>query len=207
MSMNLAEVKRKRFDFLRLMYESTQGDQHEIVSLSNIAQELNLEEREAYRIAQYLDGEHLIGFITMGGGLGITHYGVVEMERALSEPDKPTEHFLPINVIHVEHMVGSQIQQGTMNSIQTGIFDPNTTDQIKRFIEVLKVELPKLNFDEITEAEVRADTASIEAQLNSPKPKMNIVRGALLSLRAILEGIGGNLATSGLLQLLSNVRL
>jgi hypothetical protein len=67
-----------------------------------------------------------------GGGIGMTHQGVLEMEQAQAAPEKPTEHFPPINFIHIEHMTQSQIQQGTIGSVQqmAQIVTPGESDAL-----------------------------------------------------------------------------
>lgn len=42
--------------------------------------------------------------------------------------------------------------------------------------------------------ELESELATLEAQLASPKPKRNIVKESLSSVRAILEGAGGGVA-------------
>jgi len=48
--------------------------------------------------------------------LGITHNGIKENENAIRHPDEQTKYFPTVNIIYVEHMEGSQIQQGTIQS-------------------------------------------------------------------------------------------
>lgn len=51
-------------------------------------------------------------------GMAITHFEIKEIEDAFTEPDKPTEHFLPINQYNINSGIinGGAIQQATNNS-------------------------------------------------------------------------------------------
>jgi hypothetical protein len=87
-----------------------------------LGDELGLSSEETDRVIEYLKEELLLTYQGLGG-ISITHLGVLEVERALSNPKQETEHFPPaINVIQVGSMHGSQIQQGTIHSKQRGQF-------------------------------------------------------------------------------------
>ena len=142
----------------------------------------------------------------MGGAISITHPGVKEIEEALSHPEEATEHFPPVvNIINVQNMVGSQIQQGTTGSTQTGDFSIEAVQAVRDFVDGLKAQLPQLNLEPERDAEVRADIATVEAQLVSPKPKKGIIRESFSSVRNVLEGMTGSVAATGLLEQLPSV--
>ena len=48
------------------------------------------------------------------------------------------------------------------------------------------------------EAVVQSDIATIETQLSSPRPKVEIIKESLRSIRNIAEGAVGSLAASGI---------
>jgi hypothetical protein len=54
-----------------------------------------------------------------------------------------------------------------------------------------------LVLDTDREAEIDADLRSVEAQLDSPKPKKGIVRESLSSARTVLEGVAAKEAAAG----------
>ena len=104
--------------------------------------------------------------------IGISHYGIREVEAALSEPDKPTQYFPPAQyILDVEQMINSQVQHGTHNSTQTGTFTASDPEALRKFVETFKSRLPDLPLNETDKAEASAEIATIEAQLQSPKPK------------------------------------
>lgn len=39
--------------------------------------------------------------MALGERIGLTHWGIKEVEAAFENPDKPTQTFLPINIIKI----------------------------------------------------------------------------------------------------------
>ncbi len=193
--MDIQLLKKQRFLFLEKVYNETQGDTSCMVDTEEIGQELGIDDRASRRIAQYLIDEGLLEALAIGGGIGISHNGVLEVEEALSNPDKPTQHFLPINIINIGSMNNSVVQQGTTNSTQTVTIKADNIADLKSFLLDLKVSLKKMQLSMESQNEVLAEIATLEAQANSPKPKHTIIGEALKSLRSVLEGVAGNLAT------------
>jgi len=108
--MNSIEQKKKdRFKYLNLLYEKSGGDKLNDQNMFGVGTELGFSEAETMAITQYLNGENLIEHTTIGGGIAITHYGVKEVEGALSHPEESTHYFPPVNIINIHHMEGSQI--------------------------------------------------------------------------------------------------
>lgn len=114
----LEEKKRRRLGFIERLYQRTDGDTMRIVPLSEVGAELGWSEEEASRVARYLADEGLLRFPAKGS-VAMTHAGVIEMEAALENPTRPTEHFPAINLVMVQgNVVHSQIQAGTEASNQ-----------------------------------------------------------------------------------------
>jgi hypothetical protein len=91
------DTKRKqRFDFMRSLYERTEGSEIGLVYIEEVAEEIHLPELETEIIALYLADEGLIR-IRMRHIISITHIGVDEVETALAQPEKPTDHFPAIH--------------------------------------------------------------------------------------------------------------
>jgi hypothetical protein len=66
-----------------------------------------------------------IGYIegTLLGGVGITPAGMIVYEAAITEPDKASEAFPPINVIYAGNITNSTIQQAGNSSAQDATVD------------------------------------------------------------------------------------
>ena len=200
MANGILEIQRKRFQFLKKLYEVTGGSELDSMNLWEVGAELGFSRSETDRIDEYLTGEGLTTHVALGGLLGITHQGILEVEAALAKPDEPTSYFPPVNIIHVEQMIGSQIQQGTNQSSQVLTYNANDIEAILKFVADLKSQLSELKLDADTQAEVQADIETIETQIKSPRPKYAIIKECLASLRTILEGIAGNVIAALLVQ-------
>lgn len=189
---DLTQTKEKRFEFLNLVYWKSGGDEHQFFTLGELASELDLELSTAVRIAQYLGGESLIKVSwTSGGGMKspicITHRGVIQVEKALSEPEKPTEYFPPVvNIISIASMSHSQIQQGTQQSQQTTSYGASNIEELGDLVRQLRDQLPSTELSEEERAEAEAELQTIEAQARSPRPKSVIIKESLSVARDIL---------------------
>lgn len=117
---NISEKKKKRIEFLNLLYEKSNDDIHKAVIYSEISQELNLDDDESYKIFQYLKEKGLAHAIHLGGGIGITQLGIDEVEMNLSvvNEEKANQPSV-INYIQIGQMHNSQIIQGSSNIKQT----------------------------------------------------------------------------------------
>ena len=106
------EKQKTRLTLLHKLYELSGGDQHIFFNGGVLAEACGITDTTQFKTAiDYLEGEYLVEAkrISMGipALLRIKHAGVVEVEGAFSKPDKPTTHFLPVNVLYVNQMVGS----------------------------------------------------------------------------------------------------
>jgi hypothetical protein len=121
MSETLDGKKAKRFRFLHALYDKTGGDEHSHPSMWDIGGDLGFSRPETELMVQYLKGEHLLTFAAMGGYISITHYGVLQVEQALSAPERPTQYFPPvINILQIGTVSGSHIQQAGSHSTLSG---------------------------------------------------------------------------------------
>jgi len=198
------KLQRQRFEFLKGVYERSEGSKYQDVDVYSVGEEIGLSSGEVDRAVEYLIEEGLIKRPHFGNDVAITHRGVVEAERSLVQPDQPTDYFLPLNVIYAETIAHSQIQQATQDSTQSISYDLQDVEAIADFIDTFRARLPDLDLDRETEAQAQADLASLEAQVDSPNPRTLILRECLYSLRAILEDAAAPVATF-LLQRLGNL--
>jgi hypothetical protein len=196
----LTRLRSQRFTFLRAVYDKSGGNRLSRVRIQEIAADLNLDEDEAHRIADYLIGESLLEWAAMGGLMAITHWGIKEIEEAIAAPNEETEHFPPLviaeNYIHVGSMVGSSLQQGTQDSVQ---ILASTLDlaELKALVDEIREALRAASLSEADQEEAGADLATLDAQIASPRLKPGIVRESLSSLKRIMEGAMGAGVASG----------
>ncbi len=195
----IEELRKARFQFLNLLYEKTGGDKFSHQNMHELGKELGFEQKLTDTVTQYLEGERLLEYTEMGGGIGITHYGVKEVEAALSNPEKPTHYFPPVNIININNMVGSNIQQGTSHSNQSGNIKLQNIPDINKFINKLKDDLSSISLPPDDKDEIETDIATIESQTESKRPKPNIIKESLNSIKRILEGASGSILAQQLL--------
>lgn len=105
----IIQRQQERFRFLRYVYEKCEGTAHRQVGFEEIAQALNLSEVEVKAVFMYLMNEGLAHGTR--GSAGLTHKGVKEVERALTEPFKLTKQ-LPTNVINIGNVSHASIHVG-----------------------------------------------------------------------------------------------
>lgn len=202
--MGIEEKRRLRTEFMRWLYEKTDGDQWIPVSANEFRQDTRFgspDEATVRGVIQYLEGEMLVKPHWVLGGLpsvNITHYGLREMEEALQAPNEPTEHFAPINVLHVYgNVVGSNIQQGTNRSSQAVTNSQSEKADMTAFLAAVREALSDTRFNESLRPKVETDVALIEAEASKPAPDWKLLRVLGQSLRAIVEsGLGGVLTSA-----------
>lgn len=196
MNVGVERKRAQRLQFMERLYERTDGELLEDIPIETLADDLGWDLRTTTSVFDYLVEEGLAKCPSLGGGASITHEGVREVERALTEPDRPTEHFPPAVTVHFHgDVVGSQVQTGTVGSSQHQVaFVETHRDDIARFVAALRAALADARVDDGVRAEGEASLVAVEAQLALDKPNRGLLREGLRSLRAIAE----NLVASGI---------
>lgn len=197
---SIEEKRRQRAQLMTTLYERTDGRPviHSL-SLEQLSDALGWTDELTREVLQYLCAEGLAEWITFGQ-LGITHPGVLEVEEALSEPTRPTQHFAPVTNVTIHGNVSnSPIQAGSPGGSQevTITGSQAVVDSMKAIKELLTAIKGGLESHDVAEADrarIQANTLTVEAQLLDPEPDPGIVRKALGSIRAVVE----NLVASGI---------
>lgn len=193
---NVEEMKVKRYKFLKKLYELTGGDELDFQEIDDLGSDLGFEGDMTEKVAQYLNGEGLIKFVAIGGTICITHWGVVAIEKSVAEPEKPTEYFPSVNIISIEKMSNSQIQQASLGGTQIVTIEESKFDQVKEVIRSLNDSLEEIALGEKQKSDIKAEIQTIDAQMLSSKPKGTIITECLSSVRKILEGATSSALTS-----------
>jgi hypothetical protein len=126
---------------------------------------------------------------------GLSHYLESQGYRGGNRSTLPTK---TTHSVHVEHMYGSAIQQGTTGSQITINFDVKSAD-FKSLVRDIRDKIPSLNLDATSTNQLYSDVGTIEVQIASPAPKPSIISDSLSSIRAILENAAGNVIASGII--------
>lgn len=196
MAVPLEEKRRRRSRFMHALYERTDGRELEFVESHELGAELGWSPEHTDAVTDYLEREGLLKYPVMGAVVTITHAGVVEVERALSAPDEPTEHFAPLTSVVVVHgdVTGGQIMAGSPGGTQshsTRVSDPDAVlaavSQTREAIAATQVPEPQC---QTLEARLRA----VEAELALAEPDEGLIRQLLTSVRSV----GENLVASGI---------
>ena len=203
--MSLEQKKKNRFLFLNCLYESSSGDTGAVFNMWEVGSELKLDRNETSQIVDYLIGENLIESRALGGGISLTHWGVKEVEQAIENPSKPTEHFLPLNIINIGTMTNSTLQQGTTNSTINFTYNTQTAVDIEKIVSQLNDIKDSLNLSNELQNELISELQTIEIQKNSSKPKSIIITESLKSIRTILESVAGNAMTPVIIDQISKL--
>ncbi|WP_461631356.1 hypothetical protein [Labilibaculum euxinus] len=203
--MNISEKKKLRYDFLNKLYKVTDGDSSLIVNMWELGKEINIERKDISNIVDYLKGEYLIEPKTLGGGISITHEGILEIEELHNSPDVPTDHFPAINVIHVENMNNSAIQQGNTNSTQNILFEQAKFDDLQKLILEIDRIKNDLNLEKEDAEELESELATIKSQSKSPKPKKIIITESLKTIRNLIEGVVGNAIAPTIIEMINGL--
>ena len=185
-----------RLALLDCVYGKTGGDTLRSVRRGALPDALELPKRDVDLAEDYLLDERLVTG-TMGGDLGevsLTHAGVKECERVVSEGASSR---FPSQIVQVFHgpVTNSQIQAGTTGSTQTsGVGGPELAELVTKLAAALRQQLPEVSIPSEELAELRAEVATLEAQSESPKPKMAIVQSSVRAIRDIAVSAAGSSA-------------
>ena len=139
----ITALKRKRYELLRLLYERTNADPSQYLDDTELQRELEITRQQFVPIIMELASN---GFVEMTQqSAAITFPGIHEVERIESNPDRGTDYFPAINVMYVEQVSNSAIQQGTYHSNQSTHLDINDTQRLTEFVKRLGDTISKLN--------------------------------------------------------------
>jgi len=210
----MTDIEKQRANRLLVMkaiYDAAGGGERNAVSGPELLKTLGLSDRELADVCKYLEGEQLIqGSRTLWSRstpytIHITHQGIKELEESLRAPGVPTAHFPPASIVTIHgDVIGSPIQSASPNAIQVAATDIDV-GCLRDFVSQLEKAAPQLGLPAEESRVLTADITTLKAQVDSPRPKRQIVRESLRSVRTILEGAGGNLAASGILDALQHM--
>lgn len=126
--------------------------------------------------------------------------GILGEGMTFSESEKKTAanstYYITNNI---GSMSNSQLQQHTVDSNQTISNTGVDLEEVKKLLEHIDHKWDELMMGEEIKTEFKADIQTIKSQLSSTKPKINIIKEGLASVRNILEGMTGSIIATGLL--------
>jgi len=153
--------------FLILLFEQTKGDVSIQVSMYDVGELLGLDRGAATSVAQELMGRQLAEIRTLSGGIGISAAGAARIQESMGPPVSGSSEAAHLGAAPVLTTGGRQTVDRVVSELknQTGSFG--------------------LDFDAL--GELMADLKTMEAQLDSSRPKTAIVRECLRSILGVVE--------------------
>jgi hypothetical protein len=196
-----------RTRFMDALYDTAQGSLNVPIHASQVADRLGLDfrdndehQREIVNVVNYLSEKRLVERIGTGAaGVMLTQRGVDEVEEARNHPNQPTSHLAAINLVYAETITHSAIQQGSPEATQAlTIINQSGLQELETILHSLKQSIDELQLSNEQQAELEAEIRTLEAQAASPKPKREVIKPALQSVKLILTGAVSGAAASGL---------
>ncbi len=181
---------------MHALYERTDGRELEFVESHELGLELGWTREESDAVTDYLEKEGLLTYPVAGAVVSISHAGVVEVERALSAPDEPTEHFAPLTNVVVVHgnVTGGQIMAGSPQGTQSQSLRVIDPDAVLAAVNETHEAIAGTQVPEPQRQTLEARLRAVEAELALADPDERLIRHLLSSLRSV----GENLVASGI---------
>lgn len=193
----LEAKKAGRLQFMLVLYDAVDGFDAQFVELTRIATSLGLrtsdplEKVEVLKRVRYLQGEGLIsvsGPPADPGSIAITHQGVREVEQARSNPERPTEHFPAIDSLELDPVSPARPSPADPSSSESlGSLSEQDRLEVVRITQSLRTWADQLGLEEQQRAELEADVKTIEAQLESPVPKVRLIECSMESIKGTVS--------------------
>jgi hypothetical protein len=181
---SIEERRALRLRVLNAIFEASGASEHAMVTATQLMENLGLTDLELADACKYLEGEYLISCTYQAWGhlspywVQMTHAGIREMEESLQAPSQPTQHFPPaISVISVQgDIIGSTIQSGSPGAQQDVTVGDINLDHVRKFLDELEAQAANLDLPETEGQVLTAEIATIKAQVDSPRPKRQVIR-------------------------------
>ena len=164
-----SELDESSKQFLIQLFEKTGGDVSAQVSMYEIGEGLGLDRDDSSRAAETLIGLQLAEIRTLSGGIGISADGADEVKRLMG---------------------GSAATGDAPGRLpDQPLMDPTSCQGVEQITGELKSLAGNLGLDFDSLSEMMADLKTIDAQLDSSRPKTAIIRECLRSIKDNLEGL------------------
>jgi hypothetical protein len=170
--MTASDLDETSRQFLIQLFEQTRGDSSAQVSMYDIGAVLGLERGAASKVAEELIGLQLIEIRTLSGGIAISSDGS-EIVQKFNSP-------------------GAADDSKVAKLGDDRILDAAGCRAVENLGFDIKQQIASLGFDSDTRAELMADLRTIEAQLDSSRPKTAIFRECFRSIQQAFKNRKNN---------------
>lgn len=202
--LDIEEKKKSRFTFLNKLHELSGGNVHTSFNMFALGETFGFDRELTVNIINYLENMGLIKW-RGSGDISISRDGLIEIEEALSQPDKPSKHFAPVgNLITAGPAKDAQRQEGR-SEIEGIVVGKAACERVQALILLLKESIDTLQLEPEIQSDLTADIHTIEAQMTSSQPKATVLAPCLNSIQEILKGKADSTCASKLLMKLEPV--
>jgi hypothetical protein len=153
--------------FLIQLFGETRGDVSTQVSMYDIGEVLGMDRDTASSVAQELMGRQLAEIRTLSGGIGISADGSARVQELVGP------------------MVSDSFEPTSLGNAP--VLNSGGRQTVGLVVSELKNQTGSLGLDFDTLGELMADLKTLEAQLDSSRPKTAIVRECLRSVLGVVE--------------------
>jgi hypothetical protein len=200
MNEDLEEVlkrQKSRYKLLHLIYKGVAGKkdyQMRYVEVSQLIEVTEMNDEDVYEAVDYLVEEGLLSSIgDEFSAVSLTHRGKVEMERSITHPHEPTEHFMGQVVQHFHAPVGV-VQTGAYSTASITQHLSFDTTEMLRLVTELRQNIDSLKPENRAEAIELVQGLEEEAQLANPR---------IGRVKAFLRELGSLATSSNMERILS----
>lgn len=127
-----------------------------------------------------------------------------DMEFTTDEKSKATQKNYTVNNFYGA-VSQSQFQQNSQKSNQSFSISEEREKDLLSIISLIEENISDIGLTQDLLKELHAEIKTIKAQLESPKPKSNVIYESLKSTRNIIEGTTGGLIASGIIYEISKL--
>jgi hypothetical protein len=173
---NADEIDETGQKFLIHVYERAGGDSSAQISMYEIGAGLGLQRDNASKVAQELIGLQLIEIRTLSGGIGITADGSRVAQELTGGP--------------------AANDPESVNLGDDPLLNLPRRQAVEQMALALKNQSGALGLGFETLTELVADLKTVDAQLESPRPKTAIIKACLTSILNVLQNCGENTISS-----------
>jgi hypothetical protein len=162
-----SEIDDLSQQFLIQLFEQTKGDVAIQVSMYDIGEFLGMDRETASTVAQELMGLQLAEIRTLSGGIGISADGSARVKDLVGPLASGNSAFTKLD--------------------DEPVLDAGGQQAVGQVVSELKNQTGSLGLDFDTLSELMADLKTMQAQLDSSRPKTAIIRECLRSVLGVVK--------------------
>lgn len=118
--MSLEDKRRRRLQFMKALYEQTDGRELATVDMWELGHELGFSRDDTEATTEYLVGEYLMEYAALGDAISITHLGVREVEESMQNP-RCSDSTLPPNQCDPRRLYGQLLDPTGQSRIDASL--------------------------------------------------------------------------------------